>query len=290
MGTLSPMRPACQDGVVTAHGYLHWGPWMCRCDMVQLGVISLGPGGAFDYIGHATDAERLQSYPLPLTAAGQNEYEAAGKEEWPGYRRDNARSVLTRHTTPDGCKQLWMYEPQSSALPTAPIAANETIFVASLDGSIRALEPASGQVRWSTYTGGPLKYPPTFDNGKLYTGSGDGCIYCYDARTGQVVWCFRAAPQERIIPVYGTLSSTWPVCGVVVEKGVVYAAAGIFNFDGTHIFALDAADGKIRWQQHSALRRGGNSKGSGLFDFGGLRVRLWFFIRRGPSHAQTTTR
>lgn len=42
------------------------------------------------------------------------------------------------------------------------------------------------------------------------------------------------------------------MCGLLVENGVVYAAAGIFNFDGTHVFVLDAAEGKIRWQQHSA--------------------------------------
>ena len=55
MGVISPMRPACQDGVVTAHGYLFWGPWMCRCDMTQLGVISLGPAGSFDYTAEASE-------------------------------------------------------------------------------------------------------------------------------------------------------------------------------------------------------------------------------------------
>ena len=39
------------------------------------------------------------------------------------------------------------------------------------------------------------------------------------------IWRFRAAPAERFIPVYGSLSSTWPIgSGVLVEKGVVYAA------------------------------------------------------------------
>ena len=33
--------------------------------------------------------------------------------------------------------------------------------------------------------------------------------------------------------------------GVVVEKGKVYAAAGLTHYDGTHVIALDAATGKL---------------------------------------------
>jgi len=42
--------------------------------------------------------------------------------------------------------------------------------------------------------------------------------------------------------------STWPVAGgVVAERGVVYAAAGIAHYDGTHVYALDAVNGNVRW-------------------------------------------
>ena len=77
---------------------------------------------------------------------------------------------------------------------------------------------------------------------------------------------FRAAPLERKIPVYGSLSSTWPVGGgVLVEDGVAYAAAGMANYDGTHVYALDAATGKIRWQNNTS---GGTA--GGLLPTGGL--------------------
>src|SRR5207244_5017764 len=63
-----------------------------------------------------------------------------------------------------------------------------------------------------------------------YVGSGDGWIYCLEAATGKTQWRFRAAPVERTMPVYGSLSSTWPVgSGVLVEGGVAFAAAGIFR-------------------------------------------------------------
>ncbi len=42
--------------------------------------------------------------------------------------------------------------------------------------------------------------------------------------------------------------STWPVAGgVVVQDGVVYAAAGIAHYDGTYVYALDAATGRVLW-------------------------------------------
>jgi outer membrane protein assembly factor BamB len=49
------------------------------------------------------------------------------------------------------------------------------------------------------------------------------------------------------------LLSTWPVgSGVLVQDGVAYAAAGIVNYDGTHVYALDAATGRVRWQNNSS--------------------------------------
>jgi outer membrane protein assembly factor BamB len=42
--------------------------------------------------------------------------------------------------------------------------------------------------------------------------------------------------------------STWPVAGgLVAVDGVVYAAAGITHYDGTHVAALDAITGKPLW-------------------------------------------
>jgi outer membrane protein assembly factor BamB len=77
----------------------------------------------------------------------------------------------------------------------------------------------------------------------------DGWAYCFAAGDGRLLWRFRAAPEERVIPVYGRLSSTWPVSSnVLVQDGNAYLAAGIVSHDGTHLYALDAADGSLIWQ------------------------------------------
>jgi outer membrane protein assembly factor BamB len=89
----------------------------------------------------------------------------------------------------------------------------------------------------------------------VYVGSADGWVYAFEAVSGRLLWRFRAAPVERKIPLYGRLSSTWPVAsGVLLEDGVVYAAAGIASYDGTHVYALDAVTGRIRWQNNTSGR------------------------------------
>ncbi len=39
---------------------------------------------------------------------------------------------------------------------------------------------------------------------------------------------------------------------MLVEDGVAYFAAGMIDFDGTHVYALDAATGTIRWQNNTS--------------------------------------
>jgi outer membrane protein assembly factor BamB len=91
-------------------------------------------------------------------------------------------------------------------------------------------------------------------------GSSDGWVYCLAADSGQQRWRYRAAPIDRKIPVYGHLSSTWPVSsGVLVQDGVAFAAAGIASHDGTHVYALDAATGRLIWHNGTS----GNLNGDG---------------------------
>jgi len=224
--------------------------------MTQLGVISLGPGAKFDYLAKATEKDRLQSF---------NETSAARMEltnqDWPTYRHDNGRSVVLADPVPNAVKLKWTWTPNAPTLPTAPIIVDGRVYLGGQDGAVRCLDLGKGGLEWSAYTGGPIKYAPVFSTDKrrdypferIHVGSGDGYIYCLQAFDGRTNWRFRAAPVERVIPVYGTLASTWPLGGgVLVHDNVVFGAAGISNHDGTHVYALDAGTGKIKWQNHSS--------------------------------------
>lgn len=259
MGLVSPMRPACHDGVVVANGLFYWGPWMCRCDGTQIGVISLGSGGTFDYAAEARESDRLEGSGGAAAPLG------AAAEDWPTFRKDNARSTRIAAAVPAALTLKWESVPKSSAVATAPVAAGGLVFVAGSDGVVRALDGATGAERWKAYTGGNVTYPPSIADGRAFVGSGDGWVYCFEAATGKLLWRFRAAPVERKVPLFGALSSTWPVgSGVLVHDGVAYAAAGNANLDGTHVYALDAATGRIRWQNHTSGHLEGEKSGAGV--------------------------
>jgi outer membrane protein assembly factor BamB len=96
---------------------------------------------------------------------------------------------------------------------------------------------------------------PTVWQGRVLAGSGDGYVYCLEATTGKLLWRFRLAPIERRIMVYGRVASTWPVnSGVLVHDGTAFAAAGIVFRDGTHVVALDAQSGELRWHNGTVGR------------------------------------
>ena len=235
---IAPMRPPCQDGVIISNGHLYWGPWMCGCQLSLYGNICLGPFSegprelADPALRVGKNIDRVQ--PLGIDAG-----------DWPTYRANNARNDVADQAIPTGVKLLWSKQIAGSDLPTAPVVAGGLVFVADRSGTVRALDE-DGELVWRAFTAGPVYYPPAVANDRVYVGSGDGRVYAWEARTGRFLWSYLVAPEQRWIPVYDKLISTWPVAGgVIVNDGVVYAAAGIAHYDGTHIVALDGVTGEV---------------------------------------------
>jgi outer membrane protein assembly factor BamB len=260
---IAPMRPACHDGVVVAGGLLYWGPWMCGCNLSLIGIVCVAPAGEFDFSKQATEAERLER--ASEEPAGASPLQPTA-DDWPTYRKDNVRSARSERPVAEKAAVMWESRPERPDTSTAPVTVGNLVFVGGSDGVVRALDAQSGKPKWTAYTGGAIRVPPTIADGRAMVGSADGWIYAFDAAGGRPLWRFRAAPVERKIPVYGSLYSTWPVGGgVLVEGPVAYAAAGIANYDGTHVYALDAATGKIRWQNNtSGITEGGQGSGAGV--------------------------
>ncbi len=260
---LPAMRPGCQDGVLAANGQLFWGPWMCDCNHSLVGIISMSPAGSFDSSKAPEKNGRLETSDDSKKVASFS----TSKNDWPSYRANNLRSAQTGSSIPQKIKVAWRSQPPAVFKPAAPVTAGGLTFIAGSDGAIRALNSSSGDIRWTAFTGGAIHYPPAIHQGRLYAGSGDGWVYAFEATSGKQLWRFRAAPIERRIPVYDRLLSTWPVnSGVLVdkEKNLVYAAAGITSSDGTYVYALDAATGEPRWENHSSsnlLKQSGTSAG-----------------------------
>ncbi|MCG8651868.1 MAG: PQQ-binding-like beta-propeller repeat protein, partial [Pirellulales bacterium] len=248
---IDPMRPPCQDGVIIAGGHLYWGPWMCGCQLSLYGNIGLRPVEQTtveqapveqapvdaDSWGEPAliQAKNLDVSPLPSVAG-----------DWTTYRGGNARDDRSAVSIPAGVKLRWSADVCQNVLPTAPVTAGGRVFVADRGGAVRSFD-AEGKLLWKTYAAGPIYYPPTVSQDRLYVGSADGRVYAFAASDGRLLWSYRVGPDSRWMPIYDRLLSPWPVAGgVVVHDGLVYAAAGITHYDGTYVVALDAVTGELK--------------------------------------------
>ncbi len=247
---VSPMRAQCQDGVTVANGLLYWWPSTCDCNLTLYGITSLGPAGDFDFAAAARGSERLET---SATSSAVVAPPLDSASDWPTFRADNQASTAVDASVPVRSHRLWQTAPKDEITPTSPTVADGLVFVGGSDGIVRASRADTGGPAWTAYTGGAVRYPPTLWKGRAFVGSGDGWVYSFSAQTGRLLWRFRAAPVERKIPVYGQLLSTWPAAsGVLVQDGVAYIAAGIVNYDGTHVYALDALTGQLKWQNNTS--------------------------------------
>jgi len=127
-------------------------------------------------------------------------------------------------------------------------------FSSSADDKVYCLDASTGRERWGFFTEGPVRLAPTVWNGKVYFGSDDGYVYCLKAKDGELIWRYKAAPEERRIPGNGRIISAWPVrSGVLVDDGIAYFCAGLFPSEKVYLCALDARDGREIWKNTPAL-------------------------------------
>ncbi|MBN2326179.1 MAG: PQQ-binding-like beta-propeller repeat protein [Candidatus Omnitrophica bacterium] len=259
-------RPSCNDGMLPAFGHLYTGPWPCDCNLSVMGQIALCSAGDFSLNQSKDDPFRRRRGEGDLSNVKPLHTDP---RDWPTYRGGIARNSSTPVSIDDGIMQIWQYKPEFPFEPTVPVCAGDWVFVGGDDGKVRAIDVTTGELQWSHRTNGPILQPPTIWEGRAFVGSGDGCIYALEAATGRLLWKYRASPMERRIMVYGSLCSTWPVnSGIVVQDGVVYAAAGIIDYDGTILLALDAITGDLIWTNNDSghldanLRKGISAQGT----------------------------
>ncbi|MFC1651475.1 PQQ-binding-like beta-propeller repeat protein, partial [Candidatus Latescibacterota bacterium] len=259
------IRPACNDGVISANGMIYVGPWLCDCNLTLIGAVGMVSANGFDFKNNVRESGRLIAGEGGIDPSSATDVTA---HDWPTYRANNTRSASSTAEISGKTDKLWEFKDSIAFKPTTPSAAYGLIYIGGDDCKVRAVDAETGKLRWSYLTAGPIKQPPTIWKGRTFVGSGDGYIYSLDAMTGRLLWKFRAAPEERRIMMYGALCSLWPVnSGILVEDGVAYAVAGIIDYDGTYVYALDAETGKVKWHNDTSghldkdLRKGVSAQG-----------------------------
>ena len=199
-----------------------------------------------------------------LTLMSCNHFEKSG---WTTYRHDKSRSGITSEKVNPPLSLKWIHKPIHAPQPAWYTPAEErprmhedntfhvvtanglAYFGSSVDNKVYALDISTGEVIWSFFTEGPIRFAPTINKDRVFVGSDDGYVYCLDAKKGLLKWRYKAGPGDDKVLGNGRMVSLWPVrTSVVVEEDVVYFGAGIFPYEGLYICALDANSGTIIWK------------------------------------------
>jgi outer membrane protein assembly factor BamB len=182
--------------------------------------------------------------------------------DWPTYRADAARTGYSSDPLPDYLELRWVHRTRTGAAPAWPNSSRITfdlasqpvlvgplvIFGTSAEDKIVALDADSGTVRWTFFTGGPVRFAPAAWRDRIFVASDDGYLYAIRWADGALLWKHRGGPNERMCLGNERLISRWPARGgPVVMEGTVYYAAGIWPSDGVFLHALEARTGKVLW-------------------------------------------
>ena len=230
--------------------------------------------------------------------------------DWPTYMHDNYRSGTTTEQLNVPLHEDWSYHTSRRPRPSwsdtpalqdfwngsyghksrvnvdrtsqAAVVGNRLFFGSSHSDKVICLDSRSGAQYWQFFTGGPVRFAPAVDSGKVYFGSDDGYVYCLDTTDGSELWKHRATGSEDLMFAGGRMVSTCPVrtC-VLVEGGVAYWGAGMFNGYQTgldwYLCARSADTGTHLWKVTPSRRMLGYllSLGSGLYVPAG---KLWPYI------------
>ncbi len=196
---------------------------------------------------------------------------ACHAQDWPAFRHDASRSGVGAGHVATPLKLAWIYAPRHAPRPAWPepgrelnrmafdyanqvaVADGVVYFGSSADHKVYALDLATGQERWSFFTGGPIRFAPTVSDGRVYVASDDGWLYCLSAADGRLQWRFYGAPRRRMLMGNEQLMARHPLrTGVIVDGGVAYLSAGMWPTEGIYVWALDASDGTVLWRNSTS--------------------------------------
>ena len=108
--------------------------------------------------------------------------------DWPTLLKDNAR---TGGQGVQGAKfpqaAVWQYRAGSS-VRSAPVLLDNFLYVASVDGTLHAIDSSTGTSKWKFQAAGQIHSTPALYEDLILFGCDDGKVYAMDRRSGTKTW------------------------------------------------------------------------------------------------------
>jgi outer membrane protein assembly factor BamB len=198
--------------------------------------------------------------------------------QWMGPDRDNVwkETGIIEKFPAEGAKILWRTKVAGGY--AGPAVANGVVYVTDYDKTtvtpemlasgnfdrkeatgierVIALDEKTGKELWKyeypvkyaiSYPAGP-RCTPLVKDGKVYTLGAEGDLFCFDAKSGSIVW------KKELKKDYNTKSDLWGYAAHPQLDGnkLITLAGG----EGSHVIALDKDTGKEIWKSQTQTRQG----------------------------------
>jgi len=151
---------------------------------------------------------------------------------WPMFRGTQDLAGVAQGSLREPLKLRWSFKTGGPVKSSAAIDAGK-VFIGSDDGSVYALDLATGNQLWSFKTGAEaVESSPLALNGAVYVGSGDGKLYALDAATGVLKWSYACGDKILGAPNWAPLGT---------KNGIL-----VGSYDNK-VHCVDAATGKEIW-------------------------------------------
>jgi outer membrane protein assembly factor BamB len=118
---------------------------------------------------------------------------------------------------------------------SSPLIAEDVVIIGGIEGTLYALNSATGDLTWSFHTGAPIFSSAAVSGGLVCFPSTNGVFYALDVVTGDVVW---------------ELAGAGGIASPAIVDDVIYAASalGIDQRDSGSLYALDLMTGRELWK------------------------------------------
>ena len=175
---------------------------------------------------------------------------------------DAQRAGLAAHDVPK-LELKWSFAfPGATRARSQPTVGAGAVFVGSQDGTVYALDFATGCVRWTFQADAEVRTSPTLESWrrgdtrakpKLYFGDFDGNAYALDAQTGKLSWKTRVDAHPRVT-ITGSPRLFEERLYVPMSSNEWAAAADpayeCCTFRGG-VAALDTRTGRVVWRSYT---------------------------------------
>jgi outer membrane protein assembly factor BamB len=112
--------------------------------------------------------------------------------------------------------------------PVGMTLADGVLYLAFEDGGVRALDAATGELRWKSKLPAQASSAPAAGGGQVFVGGADGALHALNAADGHLIWL-----HQTSAPIYAAPA---------IAEDAIYAPSGDGSFS-----ALAPSDGKLLW-------------------------------------------